>query len=43
MSLNDVPGVRETFKDFQIEAVGTHYGVAGQGASPAREVIITQA
>ena len=41
MSLNDVPGVRETFKDFQIEAVGTHYGVAGGGASPAREVIIT--
>lgn len=43
MSLNDVPGVRETFKDFRIEAVGTHYGVAGGGAAPAREVIITPA
>ncbi|PZR30938.1 DNA adenine methylase [Caulobacter segnis] len=43
MSLNDVPGVRETFKDFHIEGVGTHYGVAGGGASPAREVIITPA
>lgn len=43
MSLNDVPGVRETFKGFQIEAVGTHYGVAGGGATAAREVIITPA
>jgi DNA adenine methylase len=42
MSLNDVPGVRETFADFRIEAVKTHYGVAGRGSAEAREVIITQ-
>lgn len=41
MSLNDVPGVRETFADFTIEGVGTHYGVAGSGSAPAREVIIS--
>lgn len=41
MSLNDVPGVRETFAGFQFEAVGTHYGIAGAGSAPAREVIIT--
>lgn len=41
MSLNDVPGVRETFADFAIEGVKTHYGIAGTGAAAAREVIIT--
>lgn len=41
MSLNDVQGVRETFGGFKIEAVGTHYGIAGAGSAPAREVIIS--
>lgn len=41
LSLNDRPEVREIFARFQIEAVETHYGIAGQGARPAGEVIIT--
>lgn len=41
LSLNDRPEVREIFAAFDIEAVGTHYGVAGRGAQAAREVIIT--
>ena len=41
LSLNDRPQVREIFAAFDIEAVGTHYGIAGQGAQEAREVIIT--
>ena len=41
LSLNDRPEVREIFAGFDIEAVGTHYGVAGKGAQEAREVIIT--
>lgn len=40
LSLNDRPEVRRIFAEFEIEAVGTHYGVAGGGAQPAREVII---
>ena len=41
LSLNDRPEVREIFAAFDIEAVGTHYGLAGRGAQEAREVIIT--
>lgn len=41
LSLNDTPEVRATFAGFDIEAVGTHYGIAGAGMAPAREVIIT--
>lgn len=41
LSLNDRPEVREIFAAFDIEAVDTHYGIAGSGAQPAREVIIT--
>ena len=41
LSLNDRPQVREIFARFSIEGVGTHYGLAGQGAKPAGEVIIT--
>lgn len=41
LSLNDRPQVRELFDRFSIEAVGTHYGLAGKGAAPAGEVIIT--
>ena len=31
LSLNDRPEVREIFAAFDIEAVGTHYGIAGKG------------
>ena len=41
LSLNDRPEVREIFAAFNIEAVGTHYSLAGRGAHEAREVIIT--
>lgn len=41
LSLNDRPEVREIFARFSIDGVETHYGLAGQGARPAGEVIIT--
>lgn len=41
LSLNDTPEVRKIFSAFDIEGVGTHYGLAGRGAVAAREVIIT--
>ncbi|MFN3513473.1 MAG: DNA adenine methylase [Phenylobacterium sp.] len=41
LSLNDLPEVRQIFAAFDIEGVGTHYGVAGRGAEEAREVIIS--
>ncbi len=41
LSLNDTPEVRATFARFQLEPVGTHYGLAGQGMQAARELIIT--
>ena len=41
VSLNDRPQVREIFSRFCIDAVETHYGIAGKGARPAGEVIIT--
>jgi DNA adenine methylase len=41
MSLNDRPEVREIFAGFQIEGVGTHYGLAGRGAQAAQEVVIS--
>jgi len=41
LSLNDHPEVRRIFSAFQIEAVDTHYGVAGRGSQAAREVIIS--
>jgi len=40
LSLNDRPEVREIFAGFQIAEAATHYGVSGQGARPAAEVII---
>lgn len=43
LSLNDRPEVREIFAAFAIEGVGTHYGLAGRGAQPAGEVIISEA
>jgi len=41
LSLNDRPEVREIFAGFQIDNVDTHYGLAGQGAVKAAEVIIS--
>lgn len=41
LSLNDHPEVRRIFARFEIHAAATHYGLAGRGAQPAREVIIT--
>lgn len=42
MSLNDTPGVRETFKAFRIDAVETTYTIAvGDKATRARELIIS--
>lgn len=41
LSLNDRPQVRDIFAGFQVETVGTHYGLAGRGAQAASEVIIT--
>ncbi|WP_374569703.1 DNA adenine methylase [Phenylobacterium sp.] len=40
LSLNDHPTVREIFAGFEIRGVETHYGLAGQGAKKAGEVII---
>tara|TARA_R110002074_G_scaffold354004_1_gene525809 strand:- start:1795 stop:2634 length:840 start_codon:yes stop_codon:yes gene_type:complete len=39
LSLNDTPGVRETFAGFHFEEVHLNYSVSG-GSSPAAEVII---
>jgi DNA adenine methylase len=40
LSLNDVPAVRETFKDFRIEPVATKYS-CGRDTIQAREVLIS--
>lgn len=42
LSLNDHPEVRRIFAAFRIEGVATHYGIAGRGSAPAREVLITR-
>lgn len=42
MSLNDTPGVRETFAAFRIEAVETRYSVSARANRPAGEVIISR-
>ncbi len=41
LSLNDRPEVRDIFGAFTIETVSTIYGLAGTGAVPAGEVVIT--
>lgn len=41
MSLNDRPEVRETFKNFDIEAVKTTYSIASKSAKKVGEVIIS--
>ena len=40
LSLNDTPGVRETFRAFEIESVQTRYSVSRQETTAAREVFI---
>lgn len=41
LSLNDTPGVRETFGGFHIEAVKTRYSIAATGKKEVGEVFIT--
>lgn len=41
MSLNDVPGVRETFDEFDIEAVDTTYSIARNASKKVGEVLIS--
>jgi len=43
LSLNDTPGVRETFAAFRIEAVETSYSIAGlhRGKGRVGELIIS--
>ncbi|WP_438852513.1 DNA adenine methylase [Brevundimonas nasdae] len=41
LSLNDRPEVRGIFGAFQVDAVTTHYGLAGKGSQAAGELIIT--
>jgi DNA adenine methylase len=41
LTINDVPETRALFDRFAIEAVGVSYGITGQGATPARELIVT--
>ncbi len=40
LSLNDVPGVREVFKAFEIEAVRTVYSISSGATKPVGEVLI---
>ncbi|MHB1305284.1 MAG: DNA adenine methylase [Acidiphilium sp.] len=42
LSLNDVPGVRQTFRGFRIEAVETHYSISGGRGKRVGEVIISR-
>lgn len=41
LSLNDTPGVRETFADFRVEAVKTRYTISAAGNQAVGEVLIT--
>ncbi len=41
LSLNDVPGVRETFANFEIEAVKTRYSISAHANQQVGEVLIT--
>jgi DNA adenine methylase len=41
LSLNDTPGVRETFSAFEVETVSTVYSVNGRHPRAVQEVIIT--
>lgn len=42
LSLNDVPGVREVFKDFVIEGISTNYSISGGRGQTAGEVLISE-
>ena len=39
-SLNDVPGVRETFRAFRLHPVSTTYTLASTGQQPARPELL---
>ena len=41
LSLNDVPGVRDTFANFHIEAVKTRYSISAKESQSVGEVLIT--
>jgi len=41
LSLNDVPGVRETFANFNIDAVKTRYSISAKANQVVGEVLIT--
>jgi DNA adenine methylase len=41
LSLNDVPGVRDTFANFQIERVATRYSINAKASQAVGEVLIT--
>lgn len=41
LSLNDTPGVRETFREFRIEAVKTRYSISATANQAVGEVLIT--
>ncbi len=41
LSLNDTPGVRETFANFKIEAIKTRYSISGSSKQEASEVLIS--
>ncbi|CAN5440039.1 DNA adenine methylase [soil metagenome] len=40
VSLNDMPGVRETFAGFRIDAVKTRYSISAKGSQAVGEVLI---
>lgn len=41
LSLNDTPGVRDTFANFRIEAVRTRYSISARAKQEASEVLIS--
>lgn len=41
LSLNDTPGVCETFSGFRIEAIKTRYSISAKGNQAVGEVLIT--
>ena len=41
LSLNDTPGVRETFSGFRIESVQTRYSISASANKPVGEVLIS--
>jgi DNA adenine methylase len=41
LTINDVPETRALFEGFRVEGVDVSYGITGQGATPAKELIVT--